>query len=332
MPEKFILLFGLPRSGTTWAGKILDSHPSTLYRHEPDSVHRITEASLAPEITETDFFDSLRRYVQTIPANRHPKVVGKQPIFPKSYLSQTALTLYTAGVRVSKIFARLGMTLPVITAPSHYGRNGALVWKSIESLGRLGLLIAALPDAVGLHMVRHPCGFVASVQRGERTGRFQDNRGASEDYGILELLLTTSTAKNFGIDIADLKTMLPEERLAWRWCIFNDKVLEDVSSIPRVLSFAYEELCDSPLSTAKSLLEFSGLPWNTQVEKFVAASTTAHDSTYYSVFKNPQRAAYGWQTELSATAIDRVLRLAERSVTWQRLYEEHTQTRRQWQS
>jgi hypothetical protein len=32
-----ILVFGLPRSGTTWLGKIFDSHPETLYRHEPDS-------------------------------------------------------------------------------------------------------------------------------------------------------------------------------------------------------------------------------------------------------------------------------------------------------
>lgn len=29
-----ILLFGLPRSGTTWLGKLFDSHPDTLYRHE----------------------------------------------------------------------------------------------------------------------------------------------------------------------------------------------------------------------------------------------------------------------------------------------------------
>ena len=31
-----ILLFGAPRSGTSWLGRILDSHPDTLMRHEPD--------------------------------------------------------------------------------------------------------------------------------------------------------------------------------------------------------------------------------------------------------------------------------------------------------
>jgi hypothetical protein len=331
MPDKFILLFGLPRSGTTWAGKILDSHPSTLYRHEPDSVDRLTEVSLVPNASNQHYFSILRRYAQNVSANRHPKVVGKLPIFPKNYLSRPTLALYKAGVQVSKIFARLGMTLPVITAPLHCGRNGALVWKSIESLGRLGPLIAALPDAVGLHMVRHPCGFVASVQRGERARRFEDNRGASEDYGILELLLATSVGQRFGIDIGDLKAMQPEERLTCRWCIFNDTVLEDVASGSRVLTFAYETLCDSPLSTAHSLLQFAGLPWDKQVETFIAASTTSHDATYYSVFKNPQRTAYRWHKELSPIEIDRVSSLAERSITWRRLYGNDTLPKHQLQ-
>lgn len=37
MSQPFVLLFGMPRSGTTWVGKILDSHPGTVYRHEPDA-------------------------------------------------------------------------------------------------------------------------------------------------------------------------------------------------------------------------------------------------------------------------------------------------------
>ena len=37
---RILLLLGAPRSGTTWLGKIFDSHPDVLYRHEPDTLDR----------------------------------------------------------------------------------------------------------------------------------------------------------------------------------------------------------------------------------------------------------------------------------------------------
>ena len=49
MGNRVTLVFGLPRSGTTWLGKIFDSHPMTLYRHEPDSVERISGVPLLPD-------------------------------------------------------------------------------------------------------------------------------------------------------------------------------------------------------------------------------------------------------------------------------------------
>ena len=41
-----LLLFGMPRSGTTWLGKIFDSHPRVLYRHEPDTWQRLTDVPI----------------------------------------------------------------------------------------------------------------------------------------------------------------------------------------------------------------------------------------------------------------------------------------------
>ena len=33
-----IMIFGSARSGTTWLGKIFNSHPDLFYLHEPDSI------------------------------------------------------------------------------------------------------------------------------------------------------------------------------------------------------------------------------------------------------------------------------------------------------
>ena len=46
MRHPLVLLFGMPRSGTTWIGKIFDSYPDTVYRHETDSSGRLNAVPL----------------------------------------------------------------------------------------------------------------------------------------------------------------------------------------------------------------------------------------------------------------------------------------------
>lgn len=41
--NKTIFILGVPRSGTSWIGKMFDAHPDVLYRHEPDILVRNTE-------------------------------------------------------------------------------------------------------------------------------------------------------------------------------------------------------------------------------------------------------------------------------------------------
>ena len=60
-----ILLFGMPRSGTTWLGKIFDSHPLVLYRHEPDTWQRLTDVPIvAGRVTTPTYATRLRAFVE----------------------------------------------------------------------------------------------------------------------------------------------------------------------------------------------------------------------------------------------------------------------------
>lgn len=323
MKQRIILLFGLPRSGTTWLGKIFDSHPDTLYRHEPDSVIRIEGLPLVPEESTQVALRRLREYGHGIKCNRALKVAGKTPIFEKSYLSRAALLRYKLGIGIAHIASRAGIHAPVFGAPLNGNEDVAVLWKSIESLGRLGILLQALPTARALHIVRHPCGLVASVERGEAGRRFGDISPASEDYQLLEMLLETATGQSWGYSMADIRAMQPEERLAWRWAVFNDKALEDTKDDAHVLTFAYERLCENPLAIARELIAHAGLDWSAQVERFVSASTGASDASYYSVFKNPGRAAWGWQSAMDPVKAARIVNLASRSKTWARLDYDH---------
>ena len=57
-----IFVFGMPRSGTSWLGKIFDSHPDVVFRHEPDIDFRNTSIPWYPEETEP-YLDEARAYI-----------------------------------------------------------------------------------------------------------------------------------------------------------------------------------------------------------------------------------------------------------------------------
>ncbi|ROR29618.1 sulfotransferase family protein [Inmirania thermothiophila] len=304
-----ILLFGMPRSGTTWVAKILDSHPETLYRHEPDSRHLLQGVPLFPARGEWDgLAPALRRYAAALPRMRDVRTCGKLPIFPKRHLGPGRGVLLRAGVVAAKAAARAGLDLPVPGAAWGADTPGVrLVWKSIESLGRLGALRHALPDAVSVHILRHPCGYAASVARGEAGGRFTGAGTAAEDWGIFEMLLKTDAARRRGLRMEHLRGASPWQRLAWRWVLTNEKALDDLEGAAGHRLLVYERLCEAPAEEARALLAHCGLGWHEQTAAFVAASTGGHDRGYYSVVKDPRRSAWGWREELPAGAVEAIL-------------------------
>lgn len=307
-----ILLFGLPRSGTTWVGKIFDSHPRTLYRHEPDSVVRMSLPLVVD--AEADACAEVQTYYATIPGMSAAKVCAKLPLFPKAYLSGPRFQLFRLGVYASKVAGRLGRELPVFANPRLPTDGSArLVWKSIESLGRLGLIHRCLDEAFAVHIVRHPCGYVASVLRGEARRQFVDNNPSSEDYDLFQKLLQTPQAARHGLDLEYLKSLTPEARLAWRWVLFNEKARDDLTGRSRHTLLVYDALCEDPLGQARTLFDACGLEWNEQTERFVRSSVSNEQDAYYSVFKDPKAAANKWRRDLSTRQIDDILAVAERS-------------------
>lgn len=324
-----ILLFGMPRSGTTWLGKIFDSHPTTMYRHEPDTWRPLVELPmLADPGQASGYRDRVERYVDEVVRMRADRVCGKQPIFPKAYASGLATQMHRAGAAISKVAGRCGITLPVLGVPRPPARRDwQLVWKSIESLGRVGLLIECLPQAKAVQIVRHPCGYVGSVLRGEAASRFTHG-GAAEDFGIFAMLCETARARQRGLNVAAFRAMHPVERLAWQWLLLNEKARDDAAPSARHVVLIYEELCFEPQRVTERLFEFAGLPMSRQTTDFLARSTRTRREDYYSVFKDPLASAWRWQRDLPAADIQRVLAVAAqcdlgavylRAAPWNRL-------------
>lgn len=306
---KYILLFGMPRSGTTWIGKTFDSHPGTLYLHEPDSVSGLQLLPLLPAIEDTDKYkDVVNIFMSNMTEQSSPKVTGKLPIFRKEYMNEMQYQSRRLKLFASKFTAHMGIELSI---PPVYKKGKSdkisVVWKSIESLGRLGLILDLIENSIAIHIIRHPCGYVASVVRGEQQGRFGSEVLASEDYDLMRMLLATDQAKEYGLSMELISGMHPYERLAWRWVLFNEKAMDEVSNCANSMMIRYEDVCADPVGNFKRLFEFCGLGWCDQSEKFVCASTSGSGSSYYGVYKNPVRSANHWKEYLDDAAIRRIM-------------------------
>lgn len=316
--QQLICIAGSPRSGTTWVGKSFDSHPATLYRHEPDSTYRHEELPLiVPRADYERWTAPAVEYLDKLVVKRDSKTSGILPVFRKRYYNEAQYQLRRHAVLGVKLLKRAGPDLDVPDLVDCRDPDEArLAWKTIESLGRVGLLAHAVPGARFVHVVRHPCGHIASTLRGEAQRRFTSQSEASEDLGMFAILLRSETLRSRGIDEAAVHSMSPVERLASRWLAMNEELMRDTAGRDNVHSVAYEAICDDPLGQYRALFEFCGLDWNAQTEEFLHTSTSRDSSGYYSVVKDPAVAANRWRDELDQTQADEIRAVVADSLPW----------------
>lgn len=315
MKHRLILLFGMPRSGTTWIRKIFDSHPDTLYRHEPDSGKALKSMPLIAPVAEIDRHRVVvKRFVAELPRMNTARAAGSLPIFPKRYQSSARLLLKRFAVLAAKASAAFIRGIPILEF-SDYEKvtNLHLVWKSIESLGRLGVIVRGIPDCKGFVILRHPGGYVASVLNGEAHRKFSSSTASSDDFPVLRMLLGASPHKSRNPSTEQIESLHPVERLVWRWVLCNEIALSDITDNDNCMFFRYEDLCAHPIAKSRELLQFAGLDWHPQVESFVRRSTSRQSDHYYSVFKDPLKSSTKWEDQLVPADIERIVKIVRQS-------------------
>jgi sulfotransferase family protein len=319
----FLLLVGMARSGTSWIGKIFDSHPWSLYKHEPDRI--LSGVPMAPRLVDSQQFATpIRRFFEQLPLLMQTHTAGSLPIFPKQYRSAIAQQIHRASVLVAiAAETSLKLKLPILQLARVNGPGIKIVWKSIDSLGRLGVILNVMEDCRAIQITRHPCASISSTLRGEAQRKFSSSVSASEDYGIMQVFVETAV-RNRGLTVKHLRQLHPVERLAWIWVLANEKAAEETKVSPRCTTVRYEDVCLNPTTTMKELFSFSGLEWTHQTSDFIKASTlgiqpgkleqlTQDSRRYYGIFREPLKAAHKWKSEMKPEDIERVYRVLRQS-------------------
>jgi hypothetical protein len=289
-----ILVLGAPRSGTTWLAKIIDSHPTVLYRHEPDETlpgpARLTEAAL-PQL--------LARWV----ADRSARSVTKRPFFPKSWQSNWARGVRSALAAAVSAASRLPAPLDAL-AHIHIpdlirGPAPRVAIKSVRWAEGAAMLARTLPHSRTIFILRHPCGQVASVMRGSRQRRFDLNTEGT-DMPFDEARAVRFAAAH-DIDAPAFQALPDAAKYAWSWRAFNEPAYAALAAEPNVHIVLYEALCARPEALAQRIMTFAGLEWNHQTADFVARSTIHQcKAGYYTIFRDAAAAAENWRKTMSA--------------------------------
>jgi hypothetical protein len=161
----------------------------------------------------------------------------------------------------------------------------------------------AAPASRCLLILRHPCGQVASVLAGWKSGQLGVRRqhAGQRNPGLLpDLAAGASYAKAHGIGAQEYDSLTLPAQLAWSWRAFNEPAEHALRQTSNGRIVVYEDLCRQPGAEARALFTFLALDWDSQTEDFLSASTERDASgRYFGVFRVTATVADRWRESLS---------------------------------
>jgi hypothetical protein len=299
-------LFGSGRSGTTWLGAILNSHPRVCYRFEPfhrlaiPLVRRLEEASDSKCITDDDLELIYRELLSPSPLTEKP------PFFPKENVRCFGRGALWHG---AKVCPPLRPFFSWFYRP--HGRP-PLVFKEVNYERVLARLLEQT-SLRAVYLLRNPMGNVASMLRGQATNVMPTGR-----FSVLKNLLHEADLGLFNrfADRVDDMTITQKNALLWR--IDVEQGVRAIQSGDQAMLVVYEELCRDPVAVSEKIFAHFGIDFPEQVKQFIEVSCDPKPGTrlsyaewasnpYFSIFRDPVQAMNGWRRYLSPEQIDQIL-------------------------
>jgi hypothetical protein len=305
---KLAAIVGPNRSGTTWAGTLVDSSPDVIYRFEP--FHRLSaqskEAALwferlkNQDVGESDLPDIYRLLCRANP------LTNKAPFFRhKSY------PLTTRGRELLWPLARMITPAQALYARAYSPRPGPpLVFKEVTFIKPLRNLLTRTTIPV-VYLVRHPVATVLSIVRAPQNGTMASRHRKLERW-LREH--SPDLLERFG-DIARGSDAISRTALLWRAEVETCVAMALRSE--RSLVMTYEELASDPMMHARRIFEHFGLVFGQETAGYIeslqrvnnpegAVARTGWGRRYYSIHRNPAAQKDSWRKSAPAEDCRRI--------------------------
>jgi len=305
-----VLLAGSARGGTSWALKVLDSHPAIHGCHEPfyqlshnEELQSLYNRVKTGQGTAADAEAMTRQLMKACPETQKP------PFFPKNFLKTPAL-LRSMAWMMARACKPLASTFSHL-ATGDLNEQHCIVIKNrpFPMLERILETIHA--DAIIL--LRHPCGVVSSWLRGVRMGVMHPSSAEVDTvWGRYVNYLEPR-----GISEADLRRMSPAGVLAVNWLV--DRILFrqfKQSSVIKTRVLVYENAVRNPNAEWSKVFEWLHLPFDPAVESFLNESSRpgfdvrtllGKKYSYFSVQRGEHSPLESWRHELTPDEIREIM-------------------------
>ena len=313
----YALLLGQGRSGTNFLLALLNQSSHTHCRNEPDQSDASALAALRPfrffvddeELLGELWDDAIHGAAMAFGPRDHIVARPKDWLFPGArrpgffYLRQRLL----ARARLEGLKA---MDVGEVRFPAWMTSDSRLersfhVFKLNAAVGLATWMLAHRPKARGIHIVRHPGGFVKSWLARWVRGQTHQERGAGDkdllrDEERLRALARRDEA--WGRRMGDIDAMERVEAELWWWRYVNESIWERGTGLAGYRRLLFEELAEDPLTTTEAVYELCDLPWTPAVATEVSR-----------IARGSRKIARAWKDELEASVVEVIERVLDDS-------------------
>jgi hypothetical protein len=318
-PPKLALLLGSPRSGTTYLAKLLDRHPAVGYLHEPLSKgSRLLIHKAIGMACRGESLDAALRKDLILDLVQHFPCFAKPPSYRKDF--ERLRFIVASGWWLHYLWkVHPGYVQRYLDL-----RNLKLLLLK-DGLAPFSYELCQALDARMIVLLRHPCGVVNSMLRGEQIGAMNPIH-ADQLWARAQSLLAA-----WGYTQADLQGMQRDELHALRWLIDNHHVLAWLDD-PAVKVVVYRDVVQEPWRICAELLPWLDLPTDSVTLSRMQRRTFSLTEwarglfgsryRYYGIHARASELDRAWCRELPAEAIARILHVV-RSFPLERFWPDH---------